>query len=144
METTMGFDVYGRNPSTAEGEYFRRNIWYWGPLADLCISVAPKECSPCEEWHSNNGDGLNARQAILLADALDRALADGTVRRYILALRSRPDKDRREGRADDRKDGFRAWIAGVKEAANFCDDVSEEDVREFVVFLRGSGGFIIS
>lgn len=139
----MGFDLYGNAPTTKEGKYFRRNIWYWGPLADLCLSVAPKECSPCEEWHSNDGDGLDAEEAAHLAEALELALSDGRVGRYIAELRSRPDYDRREGRANEAKDGFRSWIAGVKAAADFRDDVTEDDVREFVSFLKGSGGFSI-
>jgi hypothetical protein len=30
----MGMDLHGKNPTTEEGEYFRNNIWSWGPLAD--------------------------------------------------------------------------------------------------------------
>ena len=31
----MGMDVYGREPLTKEGEYFRANVWSWRPLRDL-------------------------------------------------------------------------------------------------------------
>ena len=139
----MGYDLYGSEPSTKEGEYFRRNIWYWGPLADLCLSVAPKECRPCKQWHTNDGDGLDADEAIELAEALERGLKDGRVTAYIAALRARPDCDRRGGSADVPREGFQAFVSTLKEAANFRDDVTEDDVREFVAFLKGCGGFSI-
>ena len=37
----MGMDLHGNNPITEEGEYFRNNIWSWGPLADYIKQVAP-------------------------------------------------------------------------------------------------------
>ena len=37
----MGMDVIGLKPTSKEGEYFRNNVWWWGPLADYCMEVAP-------------------------------------------------------------------------------------------------------
>jgi hypothetical protein len=31
----MGMDVVGRNPRTEAGEYFRANVWSWGPIHNL-------------------------------------------------------------------------------------------------------------
>ena len=28
----MGMDLYGINPKTDNGDYFRANVWYWRPL----------------------------------------------------------------------------------------------------------------
>ena len=55
----MGMDVYGRNPTTKQGEYFRNNVWWWHPLADYCTSVAPDITAQCNSWHHNDGDGLD-------------------------------------------------------------------------------------
>jgi hypothetical protein len=29
----MGMDVYGKEPKSDKGEYFRNNVWWWRPLA---------------------------------------------------------------------------------------------------------------
>jgi hypothetical protein len=33
----MGMDVFGRNPDSKAGEYFRANVWSWRPIHDLII-----------------------------------------------------------------------------------------------------------
>lgn len=70
----MGMDVHGIAPKSEAGKYFRRNIWGWPPLADLCIETAPDVCANCEFWHSNDGDGLDAFQSAELAMALQARL----------------------------------------------------------------------
>ena len=79
----MGMDVYGKKPTAPEGEYFRRNVWGWHPLADLCLELAPETCAPCTDWHSNDGDGLDAEHAAMLGYRLDKLIEDGTVASYI-------------------------------------------------------------
>lgn len=77
----MGFDIYGRN-----GNYFRRNVWGWRPLADYCIRMAPTIAAECTHWHTNDGDGLDGDDAAALADLLDDTVRDGRAQAYI-ALR---------------------------------------------------------
>lgn len=79
----MGFDVYGKKATAKVGEYFRHNVWWWRPLADFITEHAPREAKYCRYWHSNDGDGLNKKQAIALADKLDALIADGTVTKYV-------------------------------------------------------------
>jgi hypothetical protein len=110
----MGMDVFGTKPTAKQGKYFRRNIWHWHPLAECCLDLAPDECRPCECWHSNDGDGLDAEQSVLLARRLQQLLSDGTVAEYI-------------GR-----DLF---------DAPYTLDV--EDVTDFIAFLLACGGFTI-
>jgi hypothetical protein len=31
----MGMDVYGRNPTSEAGKYFRANVWSWRPIHAL-------------------------------------------------------------------------------------------------------------
>lgn len=92
----MGMDVYGRRPSAEAGTYFRRNVWGWRPLADLCLTLAPEVCRPCKGWHMNDGDGLTARNAQALATALEAQLATGAIDAYVkqrdAALANLPDE----------------------------------------------------
>lgn len=79
----MGMDVYGRNPSSETGEYFRNNVWWWRPLADYIIQQAPEHLVvQCRHWHSNDGDGLEAEDALELADWLDNEIASGRTAEY--------------------------------------------------------------
>lgn len=70
----MGMDVHGKNPRSKQVEYFRNNVWWWHPLADFCVKVAPEVCSACECWHSNDGDGLDNDGAIALSLSLQAAV----------------------------------------------------------------------
>jgi hypothetical protein len=78
----MGMDVFGRNPSSKEGEYFRNNVWRWHPLAHYCTDIAPDVTAQCKNWHSNDGDGLDERNSLLLADALQREIDSGRSKKW--------------------------------------------------------------
>lgn len=94
----MGMDVYGQNPKTEEGEYFRANVWGWHPLWDYCMQVHPHLVgdSP-EHGHYNDGYGLDAVSASRLGFALEQDVADGRAHAYVnarnreLASLDRPD-----------------------------------------------------
>jgi hypothetical protein len=72
----MGMDVYGNEPKTDAGEYFRNNVWYWRPLWSYCILVADGMIDS-EIGHDNSGDGLDADQAEKLAAILRDELSSG-------------------------------------------------------------------
>lgn len=78
----MGMDVLGKAPRSETGKYFRNNVWFWRPLADYCLKVAPDICAACEGWHFNDGDGLDAKGSVELAEALDLELATGRTLDY--------------------------------------------------------------
>ena len=78
----MGMDIHGKNPTGKCGAYFRNNVWWWHPLADYCITVAPDTCAPCKYWHSNDGDGLDAAGAGALAEALQKEIDAGRTESY--------------------------------------------------------------
>ena len=73
----MGMDVIVRQPKNKRGEYFRRSVWGWHPLADYVLQVAPDTASACRHWHTNDGDGLNKRQSAKLSEVLRNELAFG-------------------------------------------------------------------
>jgi hypothetical protein len=75
----MGMDVYGVNPKSEKGSYFRNNVWWWRPLADYCIENHSDIAEKCELWHSNDGDGLDAESAYALAERLFDDLRNGKV-----------------------------------------------------------------
>ena len=79
----MGMDVFGLDPKSKKGEYFRRNIWSWHPLWDMCQDLVPDVCGDQDGCHYNDGEGLDEISAIDLRDALVRLIEDGTVKAYI-------------------------------------------------------------
>ena len=77
----MGMDVFGRNPKSERGEYFRNNVWWWRPLWDFCTEVAPELCEKVA-GHYNDGDGLCESEAEVLAEILKEKLASGEVEEH--------------------------------------------------------------
>ncbi len=92
----MGMDVYGKSPIHQDGEYFRRSVWGWRPLADCIVLLAGEESRPCRHWHSNDGDGLTKPQSLKLATKLKELLRNGEIGTYIArrdaVLAAMPDK----------------------------------------------------
>ena len=72
----MGMDVYGKKPTNETGEYFRNNVWWWRPLWDYCVTVAPELCEGVS-GHYNDGDGLDESGALELAKQLRHELETG-------------------------------------------------------------------
>ena len=114
----MGMDVCGLNPTSTEGEYFARNVWAWDQLASLCETVAPEESRPCRYWHYNEGDGLDAEEAMRLADRLEEVVANGQLAALL------------------------EWLS-KEDNVTVCSAISAESVSEFIGFLRTCGGFRI-
>lgn len=78
----MGMDVFGQDPKNEKGAYFRNNVWWWRPLWEYCEFVAPELTNMVENGYSNDGDGLDAEDSVLLAKALRKSLRDGTLDTY--------------------------------------------------------------
>lgn len=74
----MGMDVVGRNNPDA---YFRNNVWYWRPLWDFCVSIAPEICAGVN-GETNDGDGLDEEGALALARVISDWLERGWVKQY--------------------------------------------------------------
>lgn len=85
----MGMDVYGKKPMSEKGEYFRNNVWWWHPLADYCVHVASDICEACQYWHSNDGCGLDAEDAMQLAEILQGELDSGNCDAYAKHISAR-------------------------------------------------------
>jgi hypothetical protein len=139
----MGMDVSGRKPTTEQGEYFRNSVWWWGPLANYIWQVAPEIAGHCEDWLTNEGDGLNAEDSAALANKLQQEIGAGRTERYAVILRGPAAGECGAG----------DMLTGIE--CNNCDGngfvpafstyypFSTDNVRNFVAFLRGCGGFSI-
>src|SRR5215510_6147081 len=88
----MGFDLYGKNASTKEGEYFRSSVWSWRPLASYVCGQAPDITSKCEAWQTNDGKGLNMADSIKLADMLQAEIDAGRTKQYEMIYRSEMER----------------------------------------------------
>ena len=147
----MGMDVLGNDPSSKEGEYFCNNISWWHPLATYCCNIAPDITKHCKRWHSNDGDGLNNALSLALADRLDTELAGGRAHLYARARQAAGDEEpcpmcKSTGAVCAPVGMVECPICGgtgYAAVANTFDPFTVENLREFVAFLRGCGGFAI-
>jgi hypothetical protein len=143
-ETIMGYDIFGQNPTAPEGEYYRSNIWYWPPFVAMCRRLAPRESKGCKGWTVNDGHGLNAANALRLANRLEELLADGTIAAYIEETGEPPVTELQAtalkfiSTLTKNTSGSQVDTPGLAAPA-----VTEEDVREFIGFLKTCGGFTI-
>jgi hypothetical protein len=87
----MGMDVSGINPTDPAGEYFRNNFWWWRPLANYIVEVAPEIARHCQYWQSNDGDGLNAARSRELSDVLTEEINTGRCAEYAVAYQAKMD-----------------------------------------------------
>jgi len=140
----MGYDIYGKKPTAPEGEYYRSNIWYWPPFVAMCRALAPVESRGCKGWEVNEGHGLNAADALRLANRLDALLADGTIAQYIEDS-GEPPVTALQANALKLIKAFKKTMGGgeVNAPGMEAPAVTEDDVREFIAFLKTCGGFKI-
>lgn len=119
----MGMDVNGKAPTTEAGKYFSNNVWWWHPLWDYCCEVAPDiiDSKLAKSGHYNDGAGLDAHGAGLLAVRLRELIVKGEVAEYAARYQ-------REQEAE-----------GVDQRYPF----DATNVAKFAAFLEASGGFEI-
>lgn len=134
----MGMDVYGKEPTSDEGVYFRATVWGWGPLyvamERSCRDLLSKEL--LFELTFNEGAGP-ADQATCteIADRLERLLeTSGSAFRVDTDLRV---------------DGNGRFLSTEQASALGPDQVGSpyqvdaEFVRKWIAFLRHCGGFAV-
>jgi hypothetical protein len=164
----MGFDIHGKNPTGEEGKHFRRSVWAWPPLTALCRELVPEISSRCADWTSNDGDGLDGDAAADLAGHLRELAEEGIVADYINELRAMLERlpdipcevchnsgviPRAVAKTVDMPLGplhkGRDFVclacagAGVVPKLLACHLLDQEDVEEWIDFLRSCGGFSI-
>lgn len=118
----MGMDVIGYAPENEQGEYFRRNVWWWHLLWDFTIDVTDFDLDPDGEGHYNQGFFVDGDQAKRIARCLRLAVERGDALRFQQAI----EKDNRKVEPN---------------AITYFFNV--ESVVEFADFMDHSGGFSI-
>lgn len=80
----MGMDVYGREPKSEKGSYFRNNVWWWRPLWEYCCEVGAEiiDDEVASGGHYNDGIGLDEDDAVALAKTLQAELDSGRTAEY--------------------------------------------------------------
>lgn len=114
----MTMHVCGIEPATADGAHFEANLAGWSPLAEFACQMAPEVTASVEDWHLNEGDGLDADDAAALAVELEIAVLNGRAQSWAMAY------------------------AAVYEIADIPYFIA--DVDRFAKFLRECGGFEIN
>lgn len=154
----MGMDVYGKKPTDPKGEYFRANVWYWRPLWIYLQQVSPILTDKVQYAQSNDGDGLNAKDARALSQLLKSEIDSGQTEQYIKDyydfLETLPQSDCQYCE----KTGLRTWtVEGIEtqKICNACNGTLKLDhdlksypmhidlIKEFQQFLHYCGGFQI-
>jgi len=158
----MGMDVSGINPIVETGEYFRANCWSWRPLQFLCM-YADKQLKlglDFEGWDYNNGAGLKSDiECLKLADALEAVLQvcdelkeDDDVLSVCLGSWVEAETSRfikTDGRSKINKEypkGRVLYGSVVDEKGRMlmsAHSITLGHIKEFIIFLRTSGGFEI-
>lgn len=142
----MGFDIYGADPGTEEGKYFRNNVWWWRPLADYCLEAAPDVTLACAHWHSLQIEldaGRTETYARLYASRLEAMPNDPCTICETTVLRKEPPE---RGAGDLRNGGTKCNACdgeGYRRPWETHYPFDVDNVRGFVTFLRGCGGFSI-
>jgi hypothetical protein len=159
----MGMDAYGIKPTSKRGQYFGAHNSFWYELASYCQEVAPEITSRCQNWVTNDGDGLDAAGAVALADALQKEIEAGRTDAY---ARHRwidePDFPPNKPCCACGGSGARKlWLPDLQGGGFKCDACDgsghihqrpqsqhehepwTEEVAAFAEFLRESGGFQI-
>jgi len=154
----MGMDVYGKKPTDPKGEYFRANVWYWRPLWIYIDTIKPDLTSKVQNPHTNDGDGLNAKDSRLLAQLLQKEIESGNTEKYIKEYMEYLDSIPLEECEYCDKTGYRTWNENgleVQKVCNSCNGKLQvksfqtyypmdfDLVKEFQQFLNYCGGFQI-
>ena len=135
------------------GAYFRNNVWWWRPLWDyvnaICDDVLTEEDH--QSGHHNDGHLIDADKCQLIAERLAHELLNGGVTKFKDERQQHLDKlpnrtcTTCDGTGDrDSKNCHTCDGTGEQEHWDRSYPFEEANVREFLSFIKESGGFEIS
>jgi hypothetical protein len=78
----MSMDLYGLNPKSIKGFYFKNGNWAWFPLWNYVQQVGPSVASKVLFPFENCGDGLCEKDAEELAAILRQMVDEGHTLKY--------------------------------------------------------------
>lgn len=149
------------------GVYFRNNVWWWRPLADFIIDNSEWLTQEQKSrLHDNSGFEFSHHEAVTIADTLQKKLDDGTaqtkedtIRKEMKEAEEWNDKLDKQMEAlgkiaiketGDAKLVPRDYPKHIKDKWDKLLDqqdrrasypFSVKNIKEFIRFLRESGGF---
>jgi hypothetical protein len=71
----MGYDLFGRNPKSDKGEYFRASIWTWPSIHMLIADTDVLEDQELEAIMYNDGYEITKVKARRIADGVEKLIA---------------------------------------------------------------------
>jgi hypothetical protein len=154
----MGMDVYGKNPSSKDGEYFRACVWSWRPIHVIIGMTGVVDEKTLNSMACNDGAGLeNQARCNQLADAIENVMKNDNLKAagFILVKNGKEDdieicfppegdflvtgKGRFVNDAD-----LATMTEEEKQALKSPYSTSYSHLKEFIVFLRACGGFEVN
>ena len=151
------------------GTYFRNNVWWWRPLADYVIRftkvVSDKDA---ESWHFNDNHEVNDQDAKMIAQQLEHLISTGHTKKYAKEFELLRKKAEKKNEVVEKE--LQAFSESVKKKYNQpgwapidfpkkekqqWDRILQkrnsmgnypfnlENVKEFAIFCKFSGGFTI-
>ena len=165
----MGFDISGLNPKNKKGEYFRNNVWWWRPLAQYVLEETKViDEKDKEHWHYNDCHEVSKEQAEQIAKQLDYLIKSGNCKEFALAWELRRKKLEKHNEQVEKelekhceevktrlndiglapkdfpKEDHDKWeeIYKKKNTDSYYP-FNVENVKEFSIFCKNSGGFTI-
>lgn len=149
----MGFDISGIKPKTEVGIYFRNNLYWWPPLWVYICHYCDDILTPGQagEGHWNDGVEIQAWQAELIAERLQRLLASGEPRElekewkeaYDLVPNIECPVCKGAGLTEEELVCHCCNGEGLVKAEHDLSPFAESNVKAFADFCKDSGGFRI-
>jgi hypothetical protein len=132
----MGMDVYGRNPRSQAGEYFRANVWSWRPIHALICEL----CSDLLDEITIEGLAFNDG-----AGPEDHETCTEMAQRFEAWMEEHIEGQKMDSDLRITKEGR---FVSEREIAENPDmetespyEVSDDHLKEWITFLRECGGF---
>lgn len=129
----MGVDIYGREPTSETGRYFRKAWGGWSPILNVMRRFVPAATmETCKHWGTNDGDGLDDANSKNAAASLEEAIESGALDAFIedqnLRLDNLPNEECRLCHGT----GIRTDAIG--EDSRFTDKICDEIEPRWTLF----------
>lgn len=133
----MGFDLYGLAATSENGAYFRNNCWWWRPLWNFTCKHCDRILTEKQRdgGHFNDGTKIGAKMSIKIADKLQETIDNG--------LAAQEEKENKKGTKEAKKHNKKLKHGNPRYDWQEAYPFTIENVKEFIVFCRESGGFTI-
>lgn len=134
----MEIDVFGRNPSALEGEFFSANVWSWVPIYLLCSDLC------CDLLNDDVLTGMSVNDG---SGPDDQATCTTMAEGFELFLENNPSGWKLESELRVTKEGRFISRQELEKNPDLSTEaafqVDYEDLKKWTEFLRHCGGFAV-